>query len=181
MSDFLVKHTEGRKQFWTEITNGERFERCNLPYSQCKHGLCQILKRKVLKKVINDNFEPLVFKAIKPESPVFHKKTVTEPFIDGYGMRSSWTFTPYEISDVIKGLEKDMNDRELCIKVCAPRDAVKKLRYKLEAGLIEKLLGKNKERKTKREKVKRKRKEPLKEKLVKVRKNKREHRQLKLE
>ena len=139
------------------------------------------MDRTLIKKVINDNFEPLVFKAIKPESPVFHKKTVTEPFIDGYGMRSSWTFTPYEISRVIAGLEKDMNDRELSIKVCAPREAVKKLRYKLEAGLIEKLLGKNNEQKAKRKKVKRKRKEPLKEKLVKVRKNKRGHRQLKLE
>ena len=139
------------------------------------------MKRKVLKKVVNDKFEPLVFKAIKAESPVFHKKTVTESFTDAYGRRSSWTFSPYEISEVIDGLEEDLNDRELCIKVCAPREAVKKLRYKLEAGLIEKLLGKNKEEKTKREKVKRKKKEPFKGKLLKVRKNKREHRQLKLE
>lgn len=141
MSSFLVKHIENKKSFWIDINNGQQFEPCNIPYNLCKHGLCETLKRKVLKKIVNDNFPPLVFKAVDSENPILPKKTVSISYKDENKGTSTWTFTPYEISEVIAGLEEDLSDSKLCILVCCPRDVVKKLRHKLEGGLMEKFLG----------------------------------------
>lgn len=61
VDEFLVKCIEDKKVYWIDLDTGQQFEKCNVPYKQCKHGLCKILKRKVLKKSIDDSFEPLVF------------------------------------------------------------------------------------------------------------------------
>lgn len=146
---FLVRHIEGRKNFWIDTNNGQAFEECNIPYNTAKHGLCQTLKRKVLKKVVDDGSHPLVFKAKETTTPKLTKRRITVPFRDDYGRKNSWTFEPYDIMEVIKGLEKDMSDRELCIRVCAPREAIKKLRYKLIGKLLEKIKEETKEKKEK--------------------------------
>ena len=139
MDEFLIKCIEDKKIFWQDLENGQQFEKCNVPWKIAKHGLCQTLERKVLKKVENDGFEPLVFKAIRKKNPKLPKKGASFTYKNEDGLNATWTFTPYEIMTAIKGLNDDLNDRELCIKLFAPRDVVKKLRYKLTGGLIEKI------------------------------------------
>ena len=139
MNNFLVKCIENKNIYWQDLDNGQQFEKCNVPYKTANHGLCQILKRKVLKKTINDNFEPLLFKSIKKTNPKIPKKGISFPYKNEEGLNATWNFTPFEIITAIKGLNEDLNDRELCIKLFAPRDVIKKLRYKLTGGLIEKI------------------------------------------
>lgn len=139
MDEFLVKCIEDKKVFWIDLDNGQKFEKCNVPYKTANHGLCQILQRKVLKKTIPDNFEPLVFKALKKKTPKLPKKGTSLTYKNEDGLSATWNFTPYEVMQAIKGLNDDLNDRELCVKLFAPRDVIKKLRYKLTGGLIEKI------------------------------------------
>ena len=132
---FLVK----QENIWIDISTGQEFEKCNVPYKQCKHGLCQILKRRVLKKIVNDGSKHLVFMSTEKKNPKLPKKDVSFTYKNEDGKKSTWIFTPYEIMRAIKGLNDDLNDRELCVMLFAPRDVVKKLRYKLTGGLIEKI------------------------------------------
>jgi len=141
MIEFLVKHTENKSNHWIDISTGQKFEKCNVPYSRCQHGLCEVLRRKVLKKVVNDGFEPLVFMSIEKTIPKLPKKGISFPYRNEDGLKSTWTFTPYEIMEAIEGLNEDLSDRELAILLFAPRDVVKKLRYKLEGGYIEKIMN----------------------------------------
>lgn len=140
MNEFLVKCIENKTNHWIDINSGQQFERCNVPYNLCEHGLCATLNKKVLKKTIPDNFEPLVLMSIEKTSPKFPKKDISFSYMNEDGMKSTWTFTPYEIMEAIEGLNEDMNDRELAVMLFAPRDVVKKLRYKLTGGLIEKIM-----------------------------------------
>ena len=139
MNEFLIKYVEDKKIFWQDLDSGQQFEKCSVPWKIAKHGLCETLQRKVLKKVENDGFEPLVFKAVKKRNPKLPKKGVSFTYKNEDGLNATWNFTPFEIMTAIKGLNDDLNDRELCIKLFAPRDVVKKLRYKLTGGLIEKI------------------------------------------
>ena len=139
VDEFLVKCIEDKKIHWVDLDNGQKFEKCSVPWKIAKHGLCETLQRKVLKKVENDSFEPLVFKSIKKKNPKLPKKGVSFTYKNDNGLSVTWNFTPYEVMEAIKGLNDDLNDRELCVKLFAPRDVVKKLRYKLTGGLIEKI------------------------------------------
>ena len=139
VDEFLVKCTEDKKGIWQDLDNGQKFEKCSVPWKIAKHGLCETLQRKVLKKVENDGFEPLVFKAKRKKNPKLPKKDVSFTYKNEDGKKSTWTFTPYEIMTAIKGLNDDLNDRELCVKLFCPRDVAKKLRYKLTGGLAEKI------------------------------------------
>ena len=139
MNEFLVKCTENKKNIWIDVDNGQQFEKCNVPYKQCKHGLCAILKRKVLKKNVDDGSEHLVFMSVEKMNPQLPKKGISFQYKNEDGLNATWNFTPYEITIAIKCLNEDRNDRELAVKLFAPRDVVKKLRYKLTGGLIEKI------------------------------------------
>ena len=157
MNEFLVKYKSEKEEYWIDINNGERFVECDVPWKIAKHGLCKILKRKVIKKIADDGFPPLVFKSMNPESPKFPNKRVSVPFRDADGKKSTWIFEPYEISEAIKGIQEGLNDKKLCIKVGCPHEAATKLRSKLEGGLMEKFLGGDKEHGTKRNKALRRR------------------------
>jgi len=140
MSEFLVKCIENKTNYWVDISNGQKFEKCNVPYNLAQHGLCKTLDRKVLKKITNDGFEPLVFMSIEKTNPKLPKKGISFPYKTEDKVKAMWSFMPYEIMEAIGGLEEDMNDRELAIMLFAPRDVVEKLRYKLEGGYIEKIM-----------------------------------------
>ena len=64
---------------------------------------------------------------------------VAIPYRNEDGKKSTWNFSFYEITEAIEGLNDDLNDRELCVKLFCPRDVAKKLRYKLTGGLAEKI------------------------------------------
>ena len=141
MNEFLVRCIENKSNHYIDLSNGQEFEKCDVPYKMANHGLCGILKRKVLKKLVNDSFEPLVFKSINTITPKLPKKGISLPYKNEDGLKSTWNFTPFEIMESIKGLNDDLNDRELAIMLFCPRDVVKKLRFKLTGGLIEKIMN----------------------------------------
>ena len=138
MNGFLVKNGEDS---WIDITSGDIYEKCGVPYTQAEEGLCEILGKKVLKKKIKDGFEPYLFKA-RDVPRKLPKNRITVPFKDANGKKTSWTFDKLDILEVIEGIEKELNDRELCIRVCAPRDAVKKLKDRLSGNEIDKIMNK---------------------------------------
>lgn len=140
MNEFLVKCIENERNYWIDISTGQQFEKCNVPYNLARHGLCKTLNRKVLKKIINDGFEPLVFMSIEKTNPKLPQKGISFPYRTEDKAKATWFFAPYGIMEAIKGLEEDMSDRELSIMLFAPRNVVKELRYKLEGGLIEKIM-----------------------------------------
>ena len=139
MNNFLVKCTENKKNTWIDLDTEQQFEKCDVPYKMAHHGLCQILKRKVLKKNVDDGSKYKVFMSVEKANPQLPKKGISFPYKNEDGLNATWNFTPYEITIAIKCLNEDRNDRELAVKLFAPRDVVKKLRYKLEGGLTEKI------------------------------------------
>ena len=138
MNEFLVKNGEDS---WIDITSGDIYEKCGVPYNQAKEGLCEILGKKVLKKEIKDGFQPYLFKAV--DTPIkLPKNKISVPFRDINGKKTMWTFDKLDILEVIQGMEEELNDRELCIRVCASRDAIKKLRDRLSDNEIDRIMSK---------------------------------------
>lgn len=80
-----------------------------------------------------------VAKESEPVDPItteLMKRKFTVPFIDGYKKRNTWTFsTPIEIKELIRGINNDLSDKELCICLGCPREAVKNVRKKVLAEM----------------------------------------------
>ena len=143
VDEFLVRCIENKNNFWIDLNNGQQFEKCKIPYTMAKHGLCGTLNRKVLKKTTNDGFEPLVFMSVEKINPKLPKKGISFPYKNDDGARVTWTLISYEIIQAIGEMEEGWDDKtmdkKICIKLFCPREVAKKLRYKLEGGLIEKI------------------------------------------
>ena len=121
---FLVRVKEGKRNHWIDIQTGTEFEKLDVPYEKAQHGLCEKTGRIVLKKVVDDGFEPLVFIAKELTKPTPTIKPITVKFHDADKHITSWRFEPYEVSELRKGLEEGLSVIQLAIRVCAPIEAV---------------------------------------------------------
>lgn len=145
---FLVRVKNGKHNHWIDIQSqtGMKFEKLDVPYDEAQHGLCESTGRVVLKKVVNDGFPPLVFVATKPTKQTPAIKPITVKFHDVDKRIASWTFEPYEMSELRKGSEEGLSVRQLGIKVCAPVEAVENLLEKLGGDMDGRTRNKSAER-----------------------------------
>ena len=129
MNEFLVRYIEGKDSSWIDITSGEQFEVCNVPYNLAKHGLCATLGKKVIKKIVDDGFQPLVFmsKGKQEELP----KRIRAEFLDIYKHKQYWQFEPHEVFEIQRGIDEGLSVSEIARRVSAPEEAVRKATYKL--------------------------------------------------
>lgn len=124
---FLVRVKGGKHNHWIDIQSGMKCERLDVPYDEAQHGLCEKTGKIVLKKLVNDGFEPLVFVAKEPPKPTPAIKPITVKFHDADKKLSSGTFESYDIQEVLSGLDEGLNERELAIRVCSNQEAIGKL------------------------------------------------------
>jgi len=140
---YLVKKINGRDVTWINITNGTEFEKFDIPYEDAVHGLCSQTGKIVLKKRINDGFEPLVLISKEPPAEDRYKaiKPITVEFHDAYKHLTKWTFETFEIREILKGIDEEQNEHELAIRVGSNEEAITKLIDVLDRRKLLKLGG----------------------------------------
>jgi len=140
---YLVKKIEAEKITWINIFNGEEFDKLDIPYKDAVHGLCSEKGKIVLKKIINDGFEPLVVVSKEPQSEVQYKmiKPITVKFHDADKHLTKWTFETFEILEVLKGVGEGQNEQELAIRVGTNVEAILNLIEALDRKRLLKIGG----------------------------------------
>ena len=129
---FLVKEN---KEF-VDLSDGTMYKPFTLvPYEQAKHGLCQEMGKPVLKKVVDDGFNPLLFIAKKNQKDL--PKRIRAEYTDNNKRRQQWLFEPYEVAELKKGLDEGLSERQIAIRIFAPQEAVEKATFKLVNSLKE--------------------------------------------
>ena len=142
---FLVKHKGHVNTYWIDINSGRKFERLKgIPYEEAQHGLCETLGKLVLKKVVDDGSECMIFIAKDKVFKEPYQRRITVQYkekIRNVQFLRKWTFEPYELSETVKYIDEDKNDKEISLIIGTPKDAIKVLRSKLTDFLFDKILG----------------------------------------
>lgn len=121
---FLVK---SGKTF-IDIDNGRIFkEYKEKTYSNCNHGLCKKLGTLVLKNTVKnkDAYIPNVLIATN-EKPK-ENKIIKIEYRNDTKRQQVWEFASYEINECMKGIDEGLNDRQMAIKLCCPRECIQHL------------------------------------------------------
>ena len=123
---FLVK----KDKEYVNLSDGTKYKPFTLvPYEKAKHGLCEEFGKPVLKKIADDGFNPLLF--IAKKNPKDLPKRIRAEYTDNNKRRQQWTFEPYEVAELKKGLDEGLTERQIAIRVFAPEEAVTKASFKL--------------------------------------------------
>lgn len=122
LNHFLVKN--GKE--YIDLFSGRKFKPfTNKPYSHCHHGLCKKYNTLVLKNITKNHHAPGVFIAI--DEKLIEHKSIRIKYHDDNKKQRVWEFDSYEINEAIKGIDEGLNDRQMAIKVCCPRECIQNL------------------------------------------------------
>jgi len=131
-NNFLVR----RDKEYVDLSNGATYKPFTLvPYEQAKHGLCEEFGKPILKKVIDDSFNPLIF--IAKKNPKTLPKRIRTQYVDANKLRKWWLFEPYEVAELKRGLDEGLNEGQIAKRIFAPEEAVEKATFKLVNSLKE--------------------------------------------
>ena len=135
---FVPVRENGKVIYYVDVNDGGReYKKLNVPFKIVDHGLCkpnQPAYKLKEKRIVLRAVEPII------SAPII--KPITVGFLDGDKKKSSWTFEANEVREAVKVRYNDeLSDREIAIRVCAPREAVIHLFRKLKDKDIEKILG----------------------------------------
>ena len=124
LNHFLVKSGK----MFIDIDNGRVFkEYKEKTYSNCNHGLCKKLETLVLKNTVKnkDAYIPNVLIATN-EKPK-ENKIIKIKYQNDTKKQQVWEFTSYEINECMNGIDEGLNDRQMAIKLCCPRECIQHL------------------------------------------------------
>lgn len=124
-------HLQKYQNGYIDLNNGDIYEVYNKPYDKCQHGLCKKLKTIVLKRIIESNTSPNVFKRINVAercTPI----TVTFKTKDKSNMK--YVFDSFQLSEYFKN--EDLPDKILATKLSCNRECIENLRRKMDAREI---------------------------------------------
>ena len=127
----LVRVITEHSQHWVDINSGTIYNPVDIPWENAWHGLCERFGRPVIKKRLNDGFPPLVWVARAKPKPFRYDKEIKVKFTDADKKVAVWDFSPYELEEILRGLEAGQTPREIAVRVGALLEAVEKVIEKI--------------------------------------------------
>lgn len=123
LNHFLVKN--GKE--YIDLFSGRRFKPfTNKPYSLCHHGLCKKYKTLVLKNSTKKSrHTPSIFIAI--DEKLEENKPIKIKYREDNKKQRVWEFTSYEINVCKECMDAALNERQIAIRICCPRECISKL------------------------------------------------------
>lgn len=119
LNHFLIK---SGKTF-IDISNGRLFkEYKEKTYSLCTHGLCKKLNTLAIKNIVKKSHNPSVFYAI--ENKPKENKSVRIKYQNENKKQQVWEFDSQEINECIKGIDEGINNRQMAVRLFAPRETI---------------------------------------------------------
>lgn len=121
---------------WIDINTGKIYKELDIDFDQAQHGLCEKLKKPVWKhfgkRIVLVDISKRT--RINTTDEELAKKPFTFHFKDASGKLIKYTLeTPLEIKEFLKGMDEDDSNRELCIRISAPRELIKKIKIRVNA------------------------------------------------
>lgn len=130
----FIKIIEMGRHYWVDMNTGIRYNKLNINPKKAKHGLCEKYGRDVVKTVIYNgripNKIPHEIVLVERASASIPRKIfnpITIQFMDADKNLTQWQFTSLDISEILKGLEKEQSLRSIATRICCPQEALKNL------------------------------------------------------